>query len=111
MIISDIDKIDRIARRICYRHRIRKKDMFLNTKASPVVSARHHFYTLCDLEGIKIWEIQRYCERYGYPIDHASILYGINKMKEFEQNQTGTKNLVTALSKQELARERDGRKI
>jgi hypothetical protein len=32
-------------------------------------------------------------------------------MKEFEQNQTGTKNLVTALSKQELARERDGRKI
>jgi len=111
MIISDIDKIDRIARRICYRHRIRKKDMFLNTKAFPIVSARHHFYALCDKEDVKIWEIQRYCERYGYPIDHASVLYGINKMKEFEKNQKGTTNLVTAKSKQELARERDGRKI
>jgi hypothetical protein len=85
--------------------------MFLNTKAFPIVSARHHFYALCDKEDVKIWEIQRYCERYGYPIDHASVLYGINKMKEFEENQTGTKNLVTALSKQEIARERDGRKI
>jgi len=109
--ISDVEKIDRISRRICYRHRIRKKDMFLNTKLSPIVSARHHFYALCESEGIKLWEIQRYCERYGYPIDHSSILYGIKKIKEFEKNQTGTTNLVTAKSKQELARERDGRKI
>lgn len=109
--ISDVDKIDRISRRICYRHRIRKKDMFLNTKLKTIVSARHHFYKLCSDEGIQLWEIQRYCERYGYPIDHASVLYGIRKMTEFEENQTGTTNLVTAKSKQELARERDGRKI
>lgn len=85
--------------------------MFLNTKLKPIVSARHHFYKLCKDEGIQIWEIQRYCERYGYPIGHPSILYGIKKITEFEKSQTGTKNLVTALSKQELARERDGRKI
>lgn len=109
--ISDIEKIDKISRRICYRHRIRKRDMFLNTKLKPIVSARHHFYKLCKDEGIQIWEIQRYCERYGYPIGHPSILYGIKKITEFEQNQTGTTNLVTAKSKQELARERDGRKI
>lgn len=109
--ISDIEKIDKISRRICYRHRIRKRDMFLNTKLRPVVSARHHFYKLCKDEGIQIWEIQRYCERYGYPIGHPSILYGIKKITEFEKNQTGTTNLVTAKSKQELARERDGRKI
>lgn len=109
--ISDVDKIDKISRRICYRHRIKKKDMFLNTKLKPIVSARHHFYKLCKDEGIQVWEIQRYCERYGYPIGHPSILYGIKKITEFEQSQTGTTNLVTAKSKQELARERDGRKI
>ena len=109
--ISDVAKIDRLSRRICFRHRIKKKDMFLNTKLKTIVSARHHFYKLCKDEGIQGWEIQRYCERYGYPIDHASVLYGIKKMTEFEQNQTGTTNLVTAKSKQELARERDGRKI
>jgi hypothetical protein len=85
--------------------------MFLNTKLKPIVSARHHFYKLCKDEGVQVWEIQRYCERYGYPIGHPSILYGIKKITEFEQNQTGTTNLVTAKSKQELARERDGRKI
>jgi len=29
------------------------------------VSARHHFYKLCKDEGIQVWEIQRYCEKYG----------------------------------------------
>jgi hypothetical protein len=33
-----------------------------------------------------VCEIQRYCERYGYPIDHASVLYGIKKFKSNEKN-------------------------
>jgi hypothetical protein len=84
--ITDVDLIDEIAKKIIYRHRIKKLDMFRNTKVFPVVNARHHFYYLCKGAGIKVCEIQRYCERYGYPIDHASVLYGIKKFKSNENN-------------------------
>jgi hypothetical protein len=84
--ITNVELIDEIAKKIIYRHRIKKLDMFRNTKAFPVVNARHHFYYLCKDAGIKVCEIQRYCERYGYPIDHASVLYGIKKFKSNEKN-------------------------
>lgn len=84
--ITNVELIDEIAKKIIYRHRIKKMDMFRNTKAFPVVNARHHFYYLCKDAGVKVCEIQRYCERYGYPIDHASVLYGIKKFKSNEKN-------------------------
>jgi hypothetical protein len=84
--ITNVELIDEIAKKIIYRHRIKKLDMFRNTKVFPVVNARHHFYYLCKDAGIKVCEIQRYCERYGYPIDHASVLYGIKKFKSNEKN-------------------------
>lgn len=84
--ITNVELIDEIAMKIVYRHRLKKLDMFRNTKAFPVVNARHHFYYLCKDAGIRVCEIQRYCERYGYPIDHASVLYGIKKFKSNEKN-------------------------
>ena len=98
--ITDVDAMDLIARKVCYRHRIRKRDIFLNTRFHPVVRARQHFYFLLDEAGFKISEIQRYCERYGYPVDHATVIYGIKKLKEYEQQliKAGKKNLVTGLS-------------
>lgn len=98
--ITDVDAMDVIARKVCYRHRIRKRDIFLNTRFHPVVRARQHFYFLLHEAGFKISEIQRYCERYGYPVEHATVIYGIKKMKEFEQEliKAGKKNLVTGLS-------------
>jgi hypothetical protein len=106
--ITDVDKIDRIAKKIVYRHRIKKRDIFLNTKLFPVVSARYHFFTLCHDEGIRIVEIQRYCERYGYPIDHATIIRGINKIKKYEESliSNGSTNVVRAISKAELAKDK-----
>ena len=83
---TDVELIDVIAKKIVYRHRIKKLDMFRNTKAFPCSNARHHFYYLCYDAGIKVIEIQRYCERYGYPIDHASVIYGIKKYKKNENN-------------------------
>ena len=98
--ITDVDAMDVIARKVCYRHRIKKKDIFLNTRFHPVVRARHHFYFLLHEAGFKTSEIQRYCERYGYPVDHPTVLYGIKKMKQYEQDliKAGKKNLVTGLS-------------
>lgn len=98
--ITDVDAMDVIARKVCYRHRIRKRDIFLNTRIHSVVRARQHFYFLLDEAGFKIAETQRYCERYGYPVDHATVIYGIRKMKEYEQEliSKGKKNLVTGLS-------------
>ena len=98
--ITDVDAMGLIARKVCYRHRIRKRDIFLNTRFHPVVRARQHFYFLLDEAGFKISEIQRYCERYGYPVDHATVIYGIKKLKEYEQQliKAGKKNLVTGLS-------------
>lgn len=83
---TDVELIDVIAKKIVYRHRIKKLDMFRNTKAFPCSNARHHFYYLCYDAGIRVAEIQRYCERYGYPIDHASVIYGIKKYKKNENN-------------------------
>lgn len=98
--ITDVEKMDDIARRVCYRQRIRKKDMFLNTRFSPVVNARQHFYALCADEGFRICEIQRYCERYGYPVEHSTVVYGIKKVKSYEQAliDAGKTNLVKVKS-------------
>jgi chromosomal replication initiation ATPase DnaA len=105
--ITDVEKMDDIARRVCYRQRIRKKDMFLNTRFAPVVNARHHFYTLCKDEGFRVSEIQRYCERYGYPVEHATVIHGIKKVKAFEEAliKAGKQNLVRTKSIRERREE------
>jgi hypothetical protein len=82
----EAELIDEVARKVLYRHRIKKMDMFRNTKRQACSHARHHFYFACHKAGIKIAEIQRYCERYNYPIDHASIIYGIKKFKRLEED-------------------------
>lgn len=98
--ITDVDRMDEIARRVCYRHRIRKKDIFLNTRFSPVVMARHHFFFLCYAEGFKVPEIQRYSERYGYPVEYPTVMYGVRRMEQYEKDliKAGKKNLVRGLS-------------
>jgi hypothetical protein len=100
IMITDVDAMDLIARKVCYRHRIRKRDIFLNTRFHPVVRARQHFYFLLDEAGFSMSEIQRYCERYGYPVESPTVYHGIRRMKEYQEKliSEGKKDLVTGLS-------------
>lgn len=52
-------------------------------------------------EGFKIWEIQRYCERYGYPVTASAVTYGAKKFKELQ----GEYALVRNLNKQTKSEE------
>jgi len=105
--ITDVERMDDVARRVCYRHRIRKRDMFLNTRFAPVVSARQHFFLLCYDDGFRVCEIQRYCERYGFPVAFATVMHGINKIRDYEQAliKSGKHNTVRAKSIRERREE------
>lgn len=111
--LTDIERMDELARMICYRHRLLKKDLFLHTKLQTVVDARFHFYLLAMDEGFRVCDIQRYCERYGYPVAHAAVIYGINKIKSYEQKliESGKFNSIRKFSREERAADRRLRKL
>jgi hypothetical protein len=111
--ITDVERMDELARMICYRHRLLKRDLFLHTKLQTIVDARFHFYLLAMDDGFRVCDIQRYCERYGYPVAHAAIIYGINKIKSYEQKliESGKFNSIRKLSREERAFDRRLRKL
>ena len=111
--ITDIERMDELARMICYRHRLLKKDLFLHTKLQTIVDARFHFYLLAMDDGFRVCDIQRYCERYGYPVAHAAVIYGVNKIKSYEQKliESGKFNSIRKLSREERAFDRRLRKL
>ena len=111
--ITDVERIDELARMICYRHRLLKKDLFLHTRLSAIADARFHFYLLCIEDGFKVCDIQRYCERYGFPVAHSNIIYGVNKIKSYEKQllDSGKFNSVRKFSRQERAEDRRLRKL
>ncbi len=111
--ITDVERMDELARMICYRHRLLKKDLFLHTKLQAIVDARFHFYLLCMDEGFRVCDIQRYCERYGYPVAHAAVIYGVNKIKSYEKKliESGKFNSIRKLSREERAFDRRLKKL
>lgn len=111
--ITDVERMDELARMICYRHRLLKKDLFLHTKLQTIVDARFHFYLLCMDDGFRVCDIQRYCERYGYPVAHAAVIYGVNKIKKYEQIliESGRFNTVRKFSREERAADRRLKKL
>lgn len=111
--LTEIERMDELARMICYRHRLLKKDLFLHTKLQTIVDARFHFYLLAMDEGFRVCDIQRYCERYGYPVAHAAVIYGINKIKSYENKllESGQFNSIRKFSREERAADRRLRKL
>jgi hypothetical protein len=110
--LVDIERMDEIAKMICYRHRLLKTQLFLHTRMVAISDARFHFYLMCVDEGIRVCEIQRYCERWGYPVTHAAIIHGINKIRKYEQQMIdkGLYNSVRNFSRAQRAKERRLRK-
>jgi hypothetical protein len=51
--LTDVERMDELARMICYRHRLLKKDLFLHTKLQTIVDARFHFYLLALVDTIR----------------------------------------------------------
>ena len=111
--LTEIERMDELARMICYRHRLLKKDLFLHTKLQTIVDARFHFYLLAMDEGFRVCDIQRYCERYGYPVAHAAVIYGINKVKSYENIliESGQFNSIRKFSREERAMDRRLKKL
>ena len=111
--LTEIERMDELARMICYRHRLLKKDLFLHTKLQTIVDARFHFYLLAMDEGFRVCDIQRYCERYGYPLAHAAVIYGINKVKSYENKliESGQFNSIRKFSREERAMDRRLKKL
>jgi hypothetical protein len=111
--LTEIERMDELARMICYRHRLLKKDLFLHTKLQTIVDARFHFYLLAMDEGFRVCDIQRYCERYGYPVAHAAVIYGINKVKSYENKliESGQFNSIRKFSREERAMDRRLKKL
>lgn len=86
MQITRADELEKVVRRVLYRHRLLKQQLFYNTRQRSIAYARHHFFAMAVEEGFKPWEIQRYCERYGWPVSPGAISYGIKKHKELTEN-------------------------
>lgn len=86
MQITRADELEKVVRRVLYRHRLLKQQLFYNTRQRSIAYARHHFFAMAVEEGFKPWEIQRYCERYGWPVSPGAISYGIKKYKELAEN-------------------------
>lgn len=79
--IYDPEGMERVVRKVLYRNRLSKEQLFMNTKMRSIAYARYHFFYLAFEEGFRLYEIQRYCERYGWPVTQATIIYGINKFR------------------------------
>lgn len=109
MIITDYDKLDNIARRITFYHRVNKKDFLQPSKMKKVSQARWHFYYIAFCEGFKVWEIVRFCERHGFDVEYPNVYYGIRKMMKYEKEliASGRFNIVRNISiKDRVARNR-----
>jgi hypothetical protein len=111
--IVDVEKMDELARMICYRHRLLKRDLFLHTRLAAIADARFHFYLLCIEEGFRVCDIQRYCERYNFPVAHSAVIYGVNKIKSYEKEliDSGKFNSIRKLSRRERAEDRRLKKL
>ena len=93
MQVTRADELEKVVRRVLYRHRLLKAQMFYNTRQRSISYARFHFFSMALDEGFKIWEIQRYCERYGYPITASAVTYGANKFKDLQGQYALVRNL------------------
>lgn len=111
--VTDVERMDELCRMICYRHRLLKNHLFLHTRLASIVDARFHFYMLCMDDGFRVCDIQRYCERYGYPVAHAAVIHGVNKIKKYEKEllDCGKFNTVRQFSREQRALDRRLKKI
>lgn len=92
MQVTRADELEKVVRRVLYRHRLLKAQMFYNTRQRSISHARFHFFAMALDEGFKIWEIQRYCERYGYPVTAAAVTYGANKFRSIQDQYALVRN-------------------
>lgn len=67
---------------ISSRFRLSENDMFSKTKKRSVVDSRHLLYYLCAKRPMRIVDIQDYMLANGYKINHSSVIYGINMLRE-----------------------------
>jgi chromosomal replication initiator protein len=67
---------------VCELFNVDKEGLFTKSKRRDVVDARQMLYYLCHNRPMRIVYIQEYMGDNGYPINHSSIIHGINMVKD-----------------------------
>ena len=73
---------NKYADHVAEAHSITKDKLFSNSKERPMVDARHMLYYLCKTRPMRIRFIQDFMGEQGYPINHSSIIHGINYVEK-----------------------------
>ena len=63
---------------VCNLFDIDEVSLFTKTKRRDIVDARQMLYYLCYKRPMRVVYIQEYMGEKGYPINHSSIIHGIN---------------------------------
>lgn len=63
---------------VCNLFAIDEVSLFTKTKRRDIVDARQMLYYLCYKRPMRVVYIQEYMAEKGYPINHSSIIHGIN---------------------------------
>jgi chromosomal replication initiation ATPase DnaA len=64
-----------------------KRELFIKSRRQDIVDARQLLFWKCFKDGITISYIQRYLSRNGLDLEHSTIIYGINKVKELMKDK------------------------
>jgi len=97
--MTKTESIQNLLRKVCSRLKVGQSSIFDKSKERKHIDARHMFFLLCKDNNINIHYIQDYSEtKYNQYIDHSTIIYAQNKMREKVCSDADWRNLYNEIT-------------